>query len=274
VKIITGKVIEPRKIVMYGPDGVGKTKWAASAPAPFFLDMEGGCGRFDVARTERMMDFSAFQGAMSWLMENKTEYRTLVIDTADWLNQLIAKDVCERHNQTNLAKVLGGYGKGFEIVAEEWGKITRALDGIRLNKGMAIIVLAHAQAVKVNNPESDVYEQWGLDLHKDSAGILREWADEVLFAGFRVLTKSEDLGFNKERRRAIGEGERYVRTSMSPSAQAKNRIDGMPAELPLDFSAYAAWLPRRETVTTSPAVSPAGNINGIVNNGSSKTPAA
>jgi len=268
MKITTGKKIEPRKIVLYGLDGVGKTQWAASAPEPFFIDAEGGSNRFDVGRAEGLESYLEFQGLMSELMVGNIACKTLVLDTADWLNTLIKREVCARHQVQSLSQVMKGYGKGEQIVGEEWDKVLRAFDGLRHNRGIAIIILAHAQPAKVNNPEADLYDQWDLDLHKDSAALVREWADEVLFAGYNVFTKTEDAGFNRERKRAVGNGERVVRTTETPAAKAKNRIPGLPAELPLDFNAYAQYLPRREQVSI------AGNIDGIVNNGSSKTPAA
>jgi hypothetical protein len=62
----------------------------------------------------------------------------------------------------------------------------------------------------------------------------------VLFATRKVITKTEDAGFNRKRTIASGlgcaGGERVLRTVGSPACVAKNRFN-LPAELPLSWSA-------------------------------------
>lgn len=80
--------------------------------------------------------------------------------------------------------------------------------------------------------------------------ILTEWADAVLFATRKIITKTEEGGFGRERTIAAGlgkdGGERILRTVGSPACVAKNRY-GLPAELPLSWpalmQALAAGLP-------------------------------
>ena len=42
MKITSGKVIRPQKVVIYGSEGIGKTSMAAQFPNPLFIDTEGG----------------------------------------------------------------------------------------------------------------------------------------------------------------------------------------------------------------------------------------
>ena len=41
LKIITGKTGGAIKVVLYGPEGIGKTTLAAQFPEPLFIDIEG-----------------------------------------------------------------------------------------------------------------------------------------------------------------------------------------------------------------------------------------
>ena len=41
LNIKSGKVPRPQKIIVYGPEGIGKTTFAASFPDPVFIDTEG-----------------------------------------------------------------------------------------------------------------------------------------------------------------------------------------------------------------------------------------
>ena len=40
--------IQPPRIMVYGPHGLGKTTFGASAPAPIFILTEDGLGRLEV----------------------------------------------------------------------------------------------------------------------------------------------------------------------------------------------------------------------------------
>jgi len=82
-------------------------------------------------------------------------------------------------------------------------------------------------------------------LHKHVTALLTEWSDAVLFATRRIITKTEDGGFGRERTIAAGlgkdGGERILRTVGSPACVAKNRY-GLPAELPLSWPALMTAL--------------------------------
>jgi hypothetical protein len=49
-KISTGKQGLPPRLTVYGPEGIGKSTFGNGAPAPIFLDVEGGLGEIDCAR--------------------------------------------------------------------------------------------------------------------------------------------------------------------------------------------------------------------------------
>ena len=52
LRINRGPVAKPQKVVVYGPEGIGKTTFAAQFPDPLFVDTEDGTETYDVARTE------------------------------------------------------------------------------------------------------------------------------------------------------------------------------------------------------------------------------
>ena len=63
----------------------------------------------------------------------------------------------------------------------------------------------------------------------------------MLFRSYRVFTKKEDQGFNRDRVIASGNGERFVRCVETPTALAKNRL-AMPEEIEFSWAAYAQFL--------------------------------
>lgn len=57
MKISSGKVIRPQKVVIYGSEGIGKSTLAAQFPNPLFIDTEGGTAQLDVRRIEKPQSF-------------------------------------------------------------------------------------------------------------------------------------------------------------------------------------------------------------------------
>ena len=56
MNITTGKISRAQKIVLYGPEGIGKTTFAANAPDPLFIDTEKGTAHLDVKRIDPAPD--------------------------------------------------------------------------------------------------------------------------------------------------------------------------------------------------------------------------
>ena len=50
MEIIKGKIATAKKVVIYGPEGIGKSTFASKFPNPLFIDTEGSTNSMDVAR--------------------------------------------------------------------------------------------------------------------------------------------------------------------------------------------------------------------------------
>lgn len=125
------------------------------------------------------------------------------------------------------------------------------LDALRNERGMQIILIAHAQIERYANPETDTYYRYSPRLHRLASALVQEWCDEVLFASYRVHTKVTKEGFDRRRVQGIGTDERILRTSERPAHVAKNRL-GLPDELPLDYRVYAAFARGETPEITNP----------------------
>ena len=55
MKIITGKQERYQKIVVYGPEGIGKSTFAAHFPKPLFIDTEASTAHMNVRRLGRYL---------------------------------------------------------------------------------------------------------------------------------------------------------------------------------------------------------------------------
>lgn len=232
-RVTSGKVARPHLILIYGPDGVGKTTFAASAPKPVFLGTEQGTNFLDVARFPTPKNWTEVQAAVLELTTEAHEYKTLVIDSIDWLEPLLYEQICREHGAKSIELAAGGYGKGYTEALERWGQFMKMINVLRETRAMNVILIAHSETKTFNDAQLQItYERYQLKLHKNSSPKFKEWVDSVLFANYEIYTKKEGSAVQ-----AFGEGERKVWTEGRPGYDAKNRM-GLPGCLPLSWEAY------------------------------------
>lgn len=238
-QVMCGKTPAPRRVMLYGTHGIGKSTFASCAPKPIFLQTEDGLGEIDCDKLPVVTSFNEAMGALSELYTEKHPYQTVVVDSLDWLERLIWAEVCRKRNVESIEDI--GYAKGYIFALTQWREFLEGLSALRTDKGMTAILIAHARIERFENPETESYDRYVPRLHKLAAAIVQEWCDEVLFATYKVYTKQSDEGFNRKRTQGVGSGERIIRTQERPAHVAKNRLN-LPDELPLDWNAYAHYM--------------------------------
>ena len=232
--ITSGTIAAPVKTVLYGPEGIGKSTFAAQFPAPVFIDTEGGTKRLNVARLPAPTSWAMLLDEVAEVSRGNVPCGTLVIDTADWAERLCIDAVCAR------AKVKGiedfGYGKGYTYAKEEFGKLLDALEEV-LNTGHNVVVLAHAAITKFEQPDAvGNYDRWSMKTSKQVAPLLREWCDMLLFANYKTVVEKAGSAPNAKNK-ATG-GKRVLYTTHHACWDAKNRF-GLPDEVPFDYASIA-----------------------------------
>ena len=241
--IISGKSTKPPRILIYGVEKIGKTTWAASADNPIIIPTEDGQGQINCKRLPLAKTYELVLDYIGALIEREHDYKTLIIDSADWLEKLIWQRTCADSNVKSIELAAGGYGKGYGAALIYWSEILEALDAANTLRNMQIILIAHSQVERYEDPESPAYDRYSPKLHKKTSGpLVTEWCDAVLFATRKMRVAVEKGAFNKERATAapIGKsgGERIIRCVGSPACVAGNRYD-LPDELPLVYEEFA-----------------------------------
>ena len=254
-RIHSGRQVAPRRVMLYGTHGIGKSSFAAASDRPIFVQTEDGLGEIDCDKFPLAQSYDDVLAMLGELYTQEHPYRTVVIDSLDWLERLIHAEVCRKRNVETIEDI--GYAKGYVFALTQWREVLSGLEALRNERAMAVILLAHARIEKFENPETESYDRYVPRLHKLASAIVQEWCDEVLFATYKVYTKQHDEGFNRKRTQALGDGERVLRTTERPAHVAKNRLN-LPDELALDFPTYAQYLPTATVTTTNvPATVPA-----------------
>ncbi len=162
------------------------------------------------------------------------EYETLVVDTLDWVEPLIWSHVCHRDEQANIEAY--GYGKGFQVALDEWRKLLGGLERLRKAKPMHVVLLAHSWIRPFKNPAGEDFDRYELKINAKAAGLLKEWADAVLFANWETFAKKDE---RTKRVRGVSSGARLIYSERKAAYDAKNRYS-LPEELPLTWADFAS----------------------------------
>lgn len=237
LNISSGRIAKPQKVVVYGPEGIGKSTFAAQFPDPVFIDTEGSTYHMDVKRTNKPQSWQELMEQVQQISKSPGICKTLVLDTADWAEMICTESVCSKYQKKGIEDF--GYGKGYVFLQEEFGRLLNALTEV-INAGMNVVLTAHAKMRKFEQPdEMGAYDRWEMKLSKQVAPMVKEWADMVLFANYKTYAVAVD---DKGKKHKAQGGKRVMYTSHHPCWDAKNR-HGLPDELPLDYAAIAHCIP-------------------------------
>jgi hypothetical protein len=231
LKIERGVRWTPGRCVVYGTEGIGKSTLAAAFPSPVVLDTEEGTHHLDVARVA-IGSWDELRAAVAEIGTSRGEFRTVVIDSADWAERLAIDGICKTERKKSIEDF--GFGKGYVHVAEWYGKLLASCDGL-VGMGFNVVFVAHSTVKRTSPPDlTDGYDRWELKLSKQVSPLLKEWCDALLFVNYETRTVEGTDG----RTKALGGRKRVIHTERSAAFDAKNRY-GLDPVLPMDIDALA-----------------------------------
>lgn len=253
--VTSGTIPAPVKVVLYGPEGIGKSTFASHFPDSVFIDTEGGTKRLNVARLPAPTSWQMLMDEVAEVARGNVPCGTLVIDTADWAERLCIETVCARFKVKGIEDF--GYGKGYTYAKEEFAHLLDALGEV-LAAGKHVVITAHAQISRFEQPDAvGSYDRWTMKTSKQVYPLLREWCDMLLFANYKTVVEKSGAGANAKNK-ASG-GKRVLYTTHNPCWDAKNRF-GLPDEVPFEFASIAACItPANPTPGQMPAPSASPN---------------
>ena len=229
----------PDRILVYGVEGVGKSSFGAAAPSPIFLAAEDGIRHLSgVQQFPEPRNLADVYAMLGELAAGGHGFKTLVVDSVDWLDPIIARAVCERNKWDDLGSP--GYGNGYTPFVEEWRKVLAALDRVRA-AGLEIILIGHAKVATFSNPKGPDFSRYELATLKQSAPIIKQWADHVFFANFDdhvVVARSRGAEV-LQKGKGVSSGERVLHTTHDAAWDAKVR-GNFPVTIPLSYADFDA----------------------------------
>lgn len=222
---------KPLKVVVYGPEGIGKTTFASQFPDPVFIDTDNdGTSFIDAEKLPKPTDWEMLLEEVQDVAENHPR-KTLVIDTADWA-EILAKHYLMKKNHWK-AIDSASYGAKYVALADEISKLLTALNDV-IAAGVNVVITAHATLKKQELPdEIGAFDRWELKLERRDSALLKEWADLLLFVNYKTTVVTD----SNNRAKAQG-GERVMYTTHRPTWDAKNRLN-LPDELPFKYASIS-----------------------------------
>lgn len=237
--IVRGKRIRPRKTCFYGEHGLGKTTLASKMPDPLFLLTEDGLGDLEVPHLPVFTRFSSLERVLDELIdEPEPPCKTLVIDSADWLEKLIWEHICEKEKLKSIAAL--AYGEGYGMASRIFGDVLKMLDRL-IGKGIAVTFTAHAKEYDFKHPNGESWKRFAPKLHHRVCDLLEEWVDELIFIENATRVKTQTEAFNQKRTVPIGSGNRVLHSRNTPTWHAKCRCS-LPPTIPLDYELYSSYV--------------------------------
>lgn len=219
-----GETVFPPRLFVYGLQGIGKSTFASQAPNPIFIPTEDGLRQIKVDSFPLTSSYQQVINCLDSLLKEEHDYKTVVIDSADWLENFIIQAVIEEHGGRDIQTVGGGYGRGYKFVRDRWDEVRFRLQKLNEKKAMAVIILAHSQTKLLKDPEKGELNQYSPKILDRSKDLLCQWVDAMLFATFQ---------------RGVYEGTspRILRTQSSFFCEAKNRYQ-LDEQIPLSWNAF------------------------------------
>ena len=140
-------------MVIYGPGGIGKTTFGATMNKPIIVQAEDGIGKIECPHFPVAKSYNEFVANLKALINDKSEYKTVVIDSLDWLETLMQEYVCEKNGWPDISAP--AYGKGYAACLETWKEYLGLLNELRAN-GFTILQIAHNEVKRYEDHMIDI----------------------------------------------------------------------------------------------------------------------
>jgi len=226
VKIEKSDEIRPcLKMLVYGTSGVGKTVFGSTAPAPLFLDAEGGMLSVSDKNIDRIKtgEFKDVKDVFMFLKNEKHEYKTVVLDSLTEI-QKKSMDGILKANDRDMPRI-NDWGTNIE----QTRRMVRNFRDLPLN----VIMTALEHAEKEEDDGSIVIQPavQGKTLPQEVMGFMD-------IVGYMVARekKNETDKDSKEKTKAKIEIVRAIRVQPTATVSAKDRSDKLGIWVKPDFN--------------------------------------
>ena len=219
-------------VMVFAPNGHGKSSFIASANKPFVIDAEKKFKTSQPAYIYEPQDFEDIKGCLEYhLNEPKLEYGAFTLDSIDWIEKSIHNKICSDYTvkivNDDHCKALN-FNKGYDLVANIFfSDIYTTLDAIRIKHNIPIIIGAQCGRVKQNEADKDEYFMQDLRVQAKLAERVSDLMEAKVYLQKREHTDQKG--------RIVPTEDLYLITRRARGINAKNNLD-LPEEIPVSYS--------------------------------------
>lgn len=229
---------EPARLFIYGDGGLGKSTLIARSDKPILLAVEKGSARLtdEYGRPIKMMSgiekWDDVLAAIKWLRNEKHDFKTVGLDSATEIERLAIAEILKGSPGKSIITVDKGYGAGDKRSGAMHKELIEAIEDLRLNRDMHILVTGHQKVKTAKDPamieDYDTFEPKFQTA--EPMGLWKEYVDATIFVRMSTFLKTDD----QAKARALTDGKRVAYTTQNPAFYAKNRF-GLPSEMEFTF---------------------------------------
>ena len=168
---------KPPRILIHGVAGVGNTTFAAEANQPVFVQTEDGLGTLSSSHFPLARAYEDVIDALAALYTEPHDFKTVVIDSVDWLEPLVWGKACRDNGWASIEEP--GYGRGYVAALNLWRQYIDGLNALRDDRGMTVVQIAHTDIKRFDRPEHDPYDRYVIKLHTRAAAPTRRVCNAV-----------------------------------------------------------------------------------------------
>lgn len=225
---ISKPAVRPPFVTLLSLAGMGKTSLGAQFPNAIFIRTEDGmesipeAERPDAFPQVRDADqlFDQLRHLIAMTRKPDFKYQTVVLDSVTPLDAMFVDHVIKNDPKAprTINQALGGYGAGMKAVAGMHQNVRKALQNLN-NRGMAVVILAHATVERLDPPDSEGFTIYGLRLAKESVAPWVDQVDVVAYIKLRAMIQGEE----GQKKKAKSYGDRVIVCHAVASNVSKNR---------------------------------------------------
>jgi len=240
-KVTKGPVVRPHATILTGRSGIGKTYFASTIDARFFICVEQGLSGAHPELVEEIPRFDHQPKSLGELFEMLTAFkaqaraegwRHLVVDSLSGIEALVNIQACGQEKVAHMEAK--DFKKVWAAAMPIWQRVQRELDAVRDQAGAHLWIIAHSQETTEVVESGDTFAKYDLAFQGSgkSLGEIRQlwraWADHVLFLDWQAtIKKAGSIG-----QKAVGQyRSRLLWTRETPRLFAKSR-SAVPETLP------------------------------------------
>jgi len=253
--------------MIYGEPKTGKSYFGTQIPNHVFLNLENGLEHLKGAtKLPYTSEYVEVKAMLSELATTDHPYKTLVVDSADVLENLIRKWIVASTGNSGYKDITDiPYGRGYPLLLAETRKLIEMFEYLSAEKGMNIVFICHSEVKKMQPPIGNEYTYIAPSLYaKTTQGdstlkIYTDYVDIIGYCEYRTIVKETSTGFGT-RGQAVGTGERIMHLDASNPAFIAGSRYPMPKQIPFEWSAFVQALTGKQPTATKATELPKENV--------------